>query len=388
MKILQILIFEPRYIVLEDFYPIGEEKREEDEIKYDRYCELIRTPQGQPYKNLEGDYGNTQRQIFGSLGSKGSQGKDASQSDSVVLYDSTPESLRNFNVKEKKTIFKKTFSPFFSSSPSSYQSKKRDAPFEEIDPNLTPRPIKFLKLNQSHTDVKGLEKSPSHTESSYLSANSSPVANLEFSERRRHDESANAAHYTGDKDISLKMDSASKDTRQSTTPTKPKTNSFFSPSKTNSFPSNRLSMNGGQKALVPIKRPLNIRSLDSVTGRHASRNKVYDFFAVVYSVDEAVAKPSMMPLKRDIRVVDPSTEKKVTLSVFVDPHNFKPAVGTIALFRSLTTHGWNGGNLNAYPQQCEGKDWFIVDPVAIAGCNLDGLRDWWKKKSAEMENQL
>ena len=88
-----------------------------------------------------------------------------------------------------------------------------------------------------------------------------------------------------------------------------------------------------------------------------------------------------------MRIVDPSTSKRVLVSVFVNPINFKPSVGTIALFRSLTTHEWDRGMLNAYPQQCEGKDWFIIDPIGVEGCDVPGLRNWWTLKCAETDNR-
>lgn len=132
----------------------------------------------------------------------------------------------------------------------------------------------------------------------------------------------------------------------------------------------------------PINAPLRLISLGSLNGYHR-RNDVYDVFAVIYSVGDTVVKRSRMPAKRDIYIVDPSTEKKVLLSVFVDPLNFKPDIGQVALMRNLTTHEWNGGMLNAYPKQCEGKEWFIRDPQNVPGCDTDFLREWWTDKVIE-----
>ena len=66
----------------------------------------------------------------------------------------------------------------------------------------------------------------------------------------------------------------------------------------------------------------------------------------------------------------------------VEPKHFTPAVGTVALFRSVTSHEWDGGSLNAYPKLCEGKDWFVPNPVEIQGCEVGGygvseMREWW-----------
>lgn len=160
---------------------------------------------------------------------------------------------------------------------------------------------------------------------------------------------------------------------------------FGSPNPTHSAKRPQPSFITNPKGLLPIKRPLQLRTLDSLTGLHATRNKVHDVFAVICSVETSVIKPPAMPLKRDIRIMDPSTDKKVLVSVFVDPVHFHPPVGTVALFRSLTTHEWDRGMLNVYPQQCGGKAWFVPDPVGVPGCDVEGLKDWWRRK-IEVEN--
>ena len=132
--------------------------------------------------------------------------------------------------------------------------------------------------------------------------------------------------------------------------------------------------------LIPIKRPLNIVPLSKLRG--CRRNQVHDVFVVIESVGDEVVKPARMPSKRDLRVVDPSTEKKVLLCIFVDPERFKPAAGTIALIRSVTTHEWEGGMINIYPQQCNGKQWFIPNPIGVQGCDVEGMRRWWAEKQA------
>ena len=137
---------------------------------------------------------------------------------------------------------------------------------------------------------------------------------------------------------------------------------------------------------LPIERPLNIKPLVAFRG-YPRRNDIFDVFVVIQSVADAVIKRPRMPPKRDIRIVDPSTDKKVLLSVFVDPENFVPVVGTIALIRSVTTHEWEGGMLNIYPNQCEGKAWFLPNPESIAGCDVEAMRLWWTRKEAEMIDQ-
>ena len=134
--------------------------------------------------------------------------------------------------------------------------------------------------------------------------------------------------------------------------------------------------------LAPIERPLNLIPLSRLKG-YTRRNVIYDVFVLIYPVDKHVTQRSrLLPAQRDLRVVDPSTEKKVCLSVFVEPEKFKPAVGTIALIRSVTTHEWDGGSIKIWPQRCEGEQWFLPDPVGITGCDVARTRDWWRKRQA------
>ncbi len=113
--------------------------------------------------------------------------------------------------------------------------------------------------------------------------------------------------------------------------------------------------------LQPIERPLRLYTLASVTGVNRSRNKVVDVLAMVESVDDSTVKPAHLPLKRDIRIIDGSTNTPITISIFVDPVDCIPSIGDVVLFRNLVTHDWKQGALNAYPKYCDGKDWYILD---------------------------
>ncbi|MCJ1405362.1 hypothetical protein MMC11_008589 [Xylographa trunciseda] len=144
---------------------------------------------------------------------------------------------------------------------------------------------------------------------------------------------------------------------------------------------------GNPPALLPITRPLRLKPLSHLTGPHATRNQVLDVFAAVASVTATLLKCPGMPAgthyKRELRLADPSTPKLVMLSVFVAPHAFIPPVGTVALFRSVTTNPWDGGSLNAFARDCEGRQWFVPAPRDVPGCDVLGLRMWWLERQAE-----
>ena len=125
-----------------------------------------------------------------------------------------------------------------------------------------------------------------------------------------------------------------------------------------------------------LPSPLQLSTLASITGPNASRNKQVNILAMIDYVSSSTVKPTTAPLKRDVRIVDPSIDRKVTLSVFIDPVNFIPKQYDIILFRDLTTHDFSGGNLNAYPKKCRGKEWYIVDPYEFKECDMKSMEEF------------
>ena len=134
--------------------------------------------------------------------------------------------------------------------------------------------------------------------------------------------------------------------------------------------------------------PLQLSTLASVTGTNATRNKQVNILAMIEYVSGSTVKPTTAPLKRDVRIVDPSTDRRVTLSVFVDPVNFVPKQYDIILFRDLTTHDFSGGNLNVYPKKCKGKEWFIPNPYNIEECDMKSMEVFRAKYLSRRANGL
>ena len=131
--------------------------------------------------------------------------------------------------------------------------------------------------------------------------------------------------------------------------------------------------------------PLQLSTLASVTGTNATRNQQVNVLAMIEHVSSSTVKPTTAPLKRDVRIVDPSTDKKVILSVFVDPVNFLPKKYDIILFCELTTHDFSGGNLNAYPKKCKDKKWYILNPYEIRECDMmsmESFREYYRRTKA------
>ncbi|KAL9594279.1 MAG: hypothetical protein Q9219_007119 [cf. Caloplaca sp. 3 TL-2023] len=119
--------------------------------------------------------------------------------------------------------------------------------------------------------------------------------------------------------------------------------------------------------------------LMALTGENKQRNTRHDVLALIVSLSpDVIRRPGMFP-KRDLRIMDTSTVKKVSLSVFVNAETFQPEPGTVALFKHLTTHDFDGGSLNAYSKECHGKAWFIPDPQGFANGEVAQLKDCWTR---------
>ncbi|KAK2760413.1 hypothetical protein FQN54_002483 [Arachnomyces sp. PD_36] len=148
------------------------------------------------------------------------------------------------------------------------------------------------------------------------------------------------------------------------------------------------------QALRPIERPLNVLSLSELVYPYKplpKRNYLCDIFAVVSWISPNVVKRQHMPPKRDLRILDPTIEQRrprgLQVSVFADAAGFNPPVGTIALFRSLKTHEWDGISLNAYEKDCLGREWFITDPAKLKAYDVTTMQEWWDRRVREKEKK-
>ncbi|KAL9117507.1 MAG: hypothetical protein Q9187_005954 [Circinaria calcarea] len=144
-------------------------------------------------------------------------------------------------------------------------------------------------------------------------------------------------------------------------------------------PENPRTISTPLKRILPVLRPLRVTPLVDLPRARAFRNKLYDVCAIICSTGENIVQRRGITDKRDFRLMDLSTKKKVQLSVFVDPLHFMPPPGTVALFRSVAFHEWDGGSLKAYHKNCGGRRWFIEDPIGIPDCDVDGLRALWEE---------
>ncbi|KAK6518449.1 hypothetical protein TWF506_005604 [Arthrobotrys conoides] len=126
-------------------------------------------------------------------------------------------------------------------------------------------------------------------------------------------------------------------------------------------------------------RPLEITKLGDLFDK-APKSKV-DILAIINRIDDNTITRSI-GIKRDMHLLDPTVERTVWLSVWVDPALFKPAVGTLVLFRGLTVHKYDGRSLNAF-SDVAGTRWYIIEPTEDMVPGVDEVKEWWRRKTVE-----
>ncbi|KAJ4415994.1 hypothetical protein N0V82_007020 [Gnomoniopsis sp. IMI 355080] len=128
-----------------------------------------------------------------------------------------------------------------------------------------------------------------------------------------------------------------------------------------------------------LSKPLKLTSLKSIPNLPYKQNWVVNILAIVVSLSD-VETATLPPFKqRTARLTDPSTNKHVLLTVFLDPDNFTPAVGNAVLLLGVKNHRFDGGSLKKYGNERikEGSRWWFEDPSDIEWCDVEGLKKWW-----------
>lgn len=128
-----------------------------------------------------------------------------------------------------------------------------------------------------------------------------------------------------------------------------------------------------------LSKPLKLTPLKSIPNLPYKQNWVVNILAIVSSLSE-IETATLPPFKqRTARLTDPSTNKHVLLTVFLDPDEFTPAVGSVVLLLGVKNHRFDGGSLKKYGNEKvrEGSNWWFENPRDIAWCDVDGLKSWW-----------
>ncbi|KAK7420567.1 hypothetical protein QQZ08_010326 [Neonectria magnoliae] len=127
--------------------------------------------------------------------------------------------------------------------------------------------------------------------------------------------------------------------------------------------------------------PLKLTTLRSIPHLPYAQNWSCNVLAIIASLSSV--EPSNLPphRQRTARLADPSTSKQVHLTVFLDPEEFSPQVGSVVLLVGVKNHRFDGGSLKKYASD-RGSRWWFQDPVEMGWCDVDGIKTWWKEMTA------
>ncbi|KAM0263723.1 hypothetical protein ACHAQJ_001037 [Trichoderma viride] len=127
--------------------------------------------------------------------------------------------------------------------------------------------------------------------------------------------------------------------------------------------------------------PLKLTTLRLIPHLPYAQNWSVNVLAIVASLSPV--EPSHLPpgKQRTARITDPSTAKQVHLTVFLDPDEFTPKVGSAVLLVGVKNHRFDGGSLKKYASDGKrdvGKRWWFEDPWDLEWLDVTGIKSWWK----------
>lgn len=151
-------------------------------------------------------------------------------------------------------------------------------------------------------------------------------------------------------------------------------------------------------------RPLKLTSLRAIPHLPYKQNWSVNVLAIVASLTEV--EPSGIPpyTQRRARLADPSTAKRVLLTVFLDARAFAPRPGSAVLLLGVKNHRFDGGSLKKYDSdrpRAPGGDagegagdgsgnearWWFENPDELGWCDVAGLRRWWDEQQQQEQEQ-
>lgn len=173
----------------------------------------------------------------------------------------------------------------------------------------------------------------------------------------------------------------------------------FGAFETLTFPPQKPTSNPRKDALPPSKSqpvalprdwhdhqaPLKLTTLRSIPHLPYKQNWSCNVLAIVTSLSPV--EPSNLPpyKQRTARIADPSTSKRVHLTVFLDPEEFSPQVGSAVLLVGVKNHRFDGGSLKKYASDKKEGRWWFEEPWELGWCDVAGIKAWWTEMEKATE---
>ncbi|TLD10722.1 hypothetical protein PgNI_05789 [Pyricularia grisea] len=135
-----------------------------------------------------------------------------------------------------------------------------------------------------------------------------------------------------------------------------------------------------------ITQPVKLTTLKTIPLLPYKQNWMVNVLAIVSELSDV--EPSPLPpytgKQRTARLADPSTGKRVLLTVFLDPEDFAPKVGSAVILLGVKNHRFDGGSLKKYASDRprDGGSWWFENPEGLAWCDVRHLKEWWASNEA------
>ncbi|TLD24823.1 hypothetical protein PspLS_05988 [Pyricularia sp. CBS 133598] len=130
-----------------------------------------------------------------------------------------------------------------------------------------------------------------------------------------------------------------------------------------------------------LTRPVKLTTLKTIPLLPYKQNWMVNVLAIVSELSDVM--PSPLPpytgKQRTARLADPSTGKRVLLTVFLDPEDFAPKVGSAVILLGVKNHRFDGGSLKKYASDRPkgGGSWWFEDPEDLDWCDVRHIKEWW-----------
>ncbi|KAI7929103.1 hypothetical protein M0657_002361 [Pyricularia oryzae] len=130
-----------------------------------------------------------------------------------------------------------------------------------------------------------------------------------------------------------------------------------------------------------LTQPVKLTTLKTIPLLPYKQNWMVNILAIVSELSDVEPSP-LRPYtgkQRTARLADPSTGKRVLLTVFLDPENFAPKVGSAVILLGVKNHRFDGGSLKKYASDRpkDGASWWFEDPEDLDWCDVRHLKEWW-----------
>jgi hypothetical protein len=134
-------------------------------------------------------------------------------------------------------------------------------------------------------------------------------------------------------------------------------------------------------------QPMKLTDLQSIPKLPYKQNWMVNLLAVIAWLSDV--EPTYLPPghQRRARLVDPTTDKQVLLTVLLNPEGFRPDVGDVVLLVGVKNHQYEGGSLRKYmsDKPKSGHSWWVVNPETLGWCEEEAtaLKEWAEGRMLE-----